>query len=929
MLSCIKDALMVKASSLVGVQVNVMFAGLSVVLVEAVLAFLAYNMIVDLDVKEARKAQKLQGGAPTGYIRGKIVGGSELRTREMNALEIKGQRKRRFRRKRNPAQQMSFLAAQLTVRTAGLHKSRKHHLVQTVQTHGAEDDCSPIWDQSFDNVVTYDATRQLEVTVYDQQGKRKEAVGSANVAIRGEEMPDLDHCMDGSGVVIDLSWTNPKTTQAQSAGSVTLQLAYIPTPAVGTSEANAVTSTWYFEVTVVGAVALNMVVLALQSPTVPAPVLLHGVLRVLEIFCATHMLMEFLLEFSVCLAAKTKWYHNRWLLLLAALIVVSWMSIVAPVLPISPTISESLTAETFTDGNLSTPLLDDTLYRASGAKTVPAARLIAEYVDQGAVSKVDDIKRVAKKLLSVFRVVRIARPVRTLRFIENIDIVINVITETATLLLTVVVLILFLLSMCTLIGQSSYSGALQYECMPQSVSGEQPKCNIEQWFSATLMQVDCPSRCPRSLSCAALHEEMWCAPVLGGRRAIGNDIHGFLDYDTFLRGFVATFVQMTGDGGMHSIPLALTASGASLAGTSWVISFITSVFLNMLCLNLFLAVLCSSYGEIVDATAERKLEKVRAHERYVAILKERGVEVHSKDEAQASPKAAVAISIEDMIHDKNWFTEGSRLPGAREWLKRVATALWFERATSIVIICNTISMALVHEDMDIKFRDTLRICEIGFLGLFISEAAIKLGGLGSSIFFRSAENKFDVFIITMSILGFIAMFHTAEIESLLGLEQRSLASMQSVRGVRLIRALQIMRLLQRQKALAAVLKTISLAWKPLFAHSCFCLFSISGLAIFGMHVLGGSLGSGATIEDYDSESPANLETFSRAALSFFEMFVGENWSHVMYWYTKYASMGHGFPHFGVQLFFLIAYVWVNCVLFSLCVAMMLENFTVA
>ena len=87
--------------------------------------------------------------------------------------------------------------------------------------------------------------------------------------------------------------------------------------------------------------------------------------------------------------------------------------------------------------------------------------------------------------------------------------------------------------------------------------------------------------------------------------------------------------------------------------------------------------------------------------------------------------------------------------------------------------------------------------------------------------------------------------------------------MQSLRGIRLIRALQIIRLLQRQKALAAVLRTISLSWKPLLAHSFFCVFSISGLAILGMHVFGGSLGPGASIVDYDIETPANLETFNR------------------------------------------------------------------
>ena len=69
-------------------------------MIETLLAFLAYNMIVDLDVREAQKAQKRKGGAPTGYIRGTIVGGSDLRTEEMNAFDAIDRRKRKRKRKK-------------------------------------------------------------------------------------------------------------------------------------------------------------------------------------------------------------------------------------------------------------------------------------------------------------------------------------------------------------------------------------------------------------------------------------------------------------------------------------------------------------------------------------------------------------------------------------------------------------------------------------------------------------------------------------------------------------------------------------------------------------------------------------------------------------------------------------------------------------
>lgn len=926
-----RDVSTLRGSTFSGIHI-----GIGVMLIESVLAVLAYNMIVDLDLRDAQKAETLPGGAPTGYISGTIVGGSDLRTQEINEVEIKAQAKKTKKKGRKQGrkskQQMSCLSVELAMTTPGLHacKPRKHHSVQTVETQGVEDDCSPMWNQSFAKLVTYAESRQLEITVSDQQNNRKHIVGSATVVMKGENLPVLDHCMDGSRVAIGLTWENPASQKAYPAGSITLQLAYIPTPRMVSSKARAVTATWYFEATVVGAVFLNMIVLALQSPASPPPALLHGVLRVLEIFCSTHMVMEFLLEFSVHVASKTLWFRDKWLLLLAFLTAASWLSIAAPV--IGP-IGGSLNAKTSVEDTLPTALLNDTFYEASGAKTAPAASLIARFLKQNVGgTAAAGAERVPRKLLSVFRVLRILRPIRTVRMIDNIDLVITVITDSARLLCTVGVLMLFLLSVFTLIGLSCYTGALQYECMPQSQNREKPECNEEQKFSADLMQVDCPLECPRSLSCAALHDEMWCAPLQEGRRGVGNDQYGLRDYDTFLRGFVATFVQTAGDGGMHSIPLALTASGASTPTIAWLISFATSTFLNMLCLNLFLAVLCSAYSDVVSATEERKLAQQRSRDKYRALVAQRvsgDDDFQEVDTVEETAVAQLVISMEDRIYNKDWFAEGSRLPGIRERLKTVAMSLWFERASSTVIICNTVSMALVHEDMSNTFRDNLRTCELVFLCVFMAEATIKLVGFGSSIFFSSAENKLDVFIIAVSLVGFIGTYYTEEVEALFGLEQRSLESMQSLRGIRLIRALQIIRLLQRQKALAAVLRTISLSWKPLLVHSCFCLYSISGVAIVGMHVLGGSLGTATSLADYDIEEPANLETFSRATLTFFELFVGEEWSHVMYWYSRYAGMGFGFPHFAVQLFFILAYIWLNSILFSLCIAMMLENFTVA
>ena len=75
-------------------------------------------------------------------------------------------------------------------------------------------------------------------------------------------------------------------------------------------------------------------------------------------------------------------------------------------------------------------------------------------------------------------------------------------------------------------------------------------------------------------------------------REIGGDSFGYRDYDNFWRAMVAIFVQTTKDGGMHTMPMALSDGGVNSPAMAWGMSFVTSLLMNLLALNLFLAVCC-------------------------------------------------------------------------------------------------------------------------------------------------------------------------------------------------------------------------------------------------------------------------------------------------------------------------------------------------
>jgi hypothetical protein len=58
-------------------------------------------------------------------------------------------------------------------------------------------------------------------------------------------------------------------------------------------------------------------------------------------------------------------------------------------------------------------------------------------------------------------------------------------------------------------------------------------------------------------------------------------------------------------------------------------------------------------------------------------------------------------------------------------------------------------------------------------------------------------------------------------------------------------------------------------------------------------------------------------SYSTGLLTCFELTVGETWSMSMYWYMKHVSDALGYPTVVVEMFFIIMFVWMNCILFSL------------
>ena len=926
------------------------FMQLVVIVMQLVLAKLAWGMISDLDYAHEQKQQVQAGGPPKGKLRGTIISGCDL-------LDT------RSKSGRDPMCVLELLTPDTAV---------KNHRVQKAQTEAQLDTLTPQWDQDFEQLVAYECSRQLRISVLDMSKPKKPVpMGNALLTLDGDCIlrGTAFDPMDGETTIqVELTSTErlkkvfrAATEQEVPAGTVSLRLLYIPIGGSAERVAKSVAKSWYFEATVLMMVGLSMVILALQSPTEPPSDSLRGTLSLLEIFVATHMTIELALELFAAFAngsLKTD-IRNPWMLLALYVCLCNWLAIFQPV------------------------------------------EIVKHIGGQG-----------WSKLFSVSRIFRVIRPIRTLRMIRHIDIVMRVIANEAGTLLTVCVLLLFLLLLFSLIGMSCFSGAIHYTCMDAAfvrgvlsggedtvVSTDWPQgCtdDCELYLPQTLiargilrgvqpLQSDGTLvSCPNSLQCShgaplfpagdtsivrcvqlgigecfsqgfdnynASSSEMQACESLSIAPAVGNDEFGYQGFDNLFRAVVTMFVQMTGDGGMHSMPQALHSAGSGSEAIVWAIFFAASVCLNLVALNLFLAVCCGAYSGVSNELDE--LDQIRAEKQKE---REKGMQLDETPEEKQQREAEEAdraLSLQDRVDALNWDDTESRVPGCRNFCKEVVGSQTFDIVVSVAILLNTLAMAMNNHGIDRDMARILATVESAFLAFFVLEAILKIFGLGWKLYFMHTSNKFDFFVIFICLAGYLAMIFEDELVAAFGLDSADNgAGMQALRAVRLLRALQLTRLLGKQKAFRDVLRTIFSAWKPICVHAVFCAFSVCMFAVIGMHVFGGSLGCRISIEDSPGgvcpeeervplhkcpdcrkALPADYpyehyETFLDGSLASFELTVGEEWSYVMYWYMAHAGESSAFNMVAIQMFFVVQYLWMNCILFSLFTAMLLQNFNI-
>lgn len=248
-------------------------------------------------------------------------------------------------------------------------------------------------------------------------------------------------------------------------------------------------------------------------------------------------------------------------------------------------------------------------------------------------------------IFSIGRVLRVLRPLRTLRMLSDINVVLETMVEAVPLFGQACLLVSFMLTAYSLIGMSLWAGGMRYHCaldgnqeaalLAINVTIDAAACGAAG--GATTQGVCTPPatiECPASLLCGGRDIE-FCS-INDPPTYIRSENFGFTGFDDFPQSFLTMFVEMTGDNGMQDIPFAIEDNGVSMALAGWIIMATAVVVLTTTALNLFLAVCCSVFDDVMGKIGGRQRAALDRELKTGSELTSRGANEDEEEEKEAA-----------------------------------------------------------------------------------------------------------------------------------------------------------------------------------------------------------------------------------------------------------------------------------------------------
>uniref|UniRef100_A0A8C3IDC8 Voltage-dependent L-type calcium channel subunit alpha n=1 Tax=Chrysemys picta bellii TaxID=8478 RepID=A0A8C3IDC8_CHRPI len=197
----------------------------------------------------------------------------------------------------------------------------------------------------------------------------------------------------------------------------------------------------------------------------------------------------------------------------------------------------------------------------------------------------------------------------------------------------------------------------------------------------------------------------------------------------------------------------------------------------------------------------------------------------------------------------------------------------FEYIMFVLIMLNTLCLAMQHYGQSKLFNDAMDILNMVFTGVFTVEMVLKLIAFKPKGYFSDAWNAFDSLIVIGSIVDVVLSEADVSIPQLNSHNSARI----SITFFRLFRVMRLVKLLSRGEGIRTLLWTFiksfqALPYVALLIAMLFFIYAVIGMQVFGKV---------AMRDNNQINRNNNFQTFPQAVLLLFRCATGEAWQEIM------------------------------------------------
>ncbi|XP_041974494.1 voltage-dependent calcium channel type A subunit alpha-1 isoform X5 [Aricia agestis] len=541
--------------------------------------------------------------------------------------------------------------------------------------------------------------------------------------------------------------------------------------------------------------------------------------------------------------------------------------------------------------------------------------------------------------LRMLRSFRVLRPLKLVSRIPSLQVVLKSIIKAMAPLLQIGLLVLFAIVIFAIIGLEFYSGALHKTCYSLEDINE----IVNDGESPTPCNADNETLAPYGAYVCA-YDKNTCLEKWEGPNK------GITSFDNIGFAMLTVFQCITMEGWTAILYWTNDALGSTF---NWIYFVPLIVLGSFFMLNLVLGVLSGEFAKEREKVENRqeflKLRRQQMLERElngyvewickaeeVILAEERTTEEERMHIIEARRRAAAKKKLKNLGKSKSTDTEeeeqdedcGDDVPKKKQgflksktrtagkcadfwraekrfrfWIRHTVKTQWFYWFVIVLVLFNTICVAVEHYKQPKYLTSFLYYAEFVFLGLFMMEMWIKMYALGPRIYFESSFNRFDCVVISGSIFEVI----WSEVKG-------------GSFGLSVLRALRLLRIFKVTKywsSLRNLVISLLNSMRSIISLLFLLFLFILIFALLGMQLFGGQFNF------EDGTPPTNFNTFPIALLTVFQILTGEDWNEVMY--DGIQSQGGIQRGMIYSLYFVILVLFGNYTLLNVFLAIAVDN----